>query len=497
MTSPPAGESVTIESRDTLNDSLPSLEHLVAYFVAAKAALTAVNHVYRANEIVALARKSIETVAATHAQNSFLNRSVKKQIRVAKAVRQGLSTRADHAHADFKAVLRILDEVDAGVKQILENLRNTYAEPSFRPDETSPKCLYDFVDEKGLDELRALFRTCIDNTNTAQDVLATALDELDAQIEAAEAAMTTRADSSVGNSISSVAPTFHALENHATELADLLQSLVRHYDLCTTALKHTEGGIEAAGRASSDMPASTNIGGFEPDTPAQPMSENERTEMLRVVDNDATEVDDVVQEIRDHASDMEFQLEQITNQLNMVKTEHTSIKHTIQLLSELGDHLPQYIADSTIFMECWKEQKREIERRMEELQDVRAFYENFLNAYDGLVIEIARRRKVNSTIEKLKASITNDLRQIYEGAFRSKTVRCITDEPFAADDEDRENFTLEQGAYLPADLWPGLASRPGRYELVPVEQEGLEVLPEIGKEALQRALGRNGGSTKT
>ncbi|KAG6985298.1 serine/threonine-protein kinase RIO1 [Physcia stellaris] len=52
--------------------------------------------------------------------------------------------------------------------------------------------------------------------------------------------------------ISLVPDILTSMEDNAREMADNLESLVKHYDLCVSAIKHTEGGGDAAQRIAGE-----------------------------------------------------------------------------------------------------------------------------------------------------------------------------------------------------------------------------------------------------
>lgn len=46
----------------------------------------------------------------------------------------------------------------------------------------------------------------------------------------------------------------HEMEDYARNMAANLESLVSHFDLCAKAIRHTEGGGDAAMRIAGDLP---------------------------------------------------------------------------------------------------------------------------------------------------------------------------------------------------------------------------------------------------
>ena len=95
-------DTASNSSEEALSEKRPSLERLVFHFVASKRSLTSVNHVWRANEIVATARTSIEKIACLCARNSFLRQSADNQLLTSKAVRHGIEIVGQDGQVDFK-----------------------------------------------------------------------------------------------------------------------------------------------------------------------------------------------------------------------------------------------------------------------------------------------------------------------------------------------------------------------------------------------------------
>jgi autophagy-related protein 17 len=84
---------------------------------------------------------------------------------------------------------------------------------------------------------------------------------------------------------------------------------------------------------------------------------------------------------------------------------------------------------------------------MVDLTDLRSLYEGFLDAYDGLILEVTRRKAVRIGVEKVLQEARGKLDKLFEEDVRA-----------------REAFRTEQGDYLPSDIWPGLGRGPMRIE---------------------------------
>jgi autophagy-related protein 17 len=270
--------------------------------------------------------------------------------------------------------------------------------------------------------------------------------------------------------ISSTSPSLHlespipqliqSLEENAAEMASLLDSLVQHFDLCVNAIKHTEGGFAAVKKAATDnqLPDGVTVSGVieEPgnDSGLEPLSDEDRRQMLTVLSNDAAEVEDVVLELHQRLQSMEEQHDQIQEHVGTLTASYTSTIAAFTILETIGSRLPAYIASSQDFLLRWADYKAQIFEQMEELEGTRIFYEGYMTSYHGLIEEVARRKAAE---EKMKALLKKTMEQ----------VRKLHD----ADTREREAFRRDVGDYMPSDLWPGLVANAPRFEITIVGDE--------------------------
>ncbi|KAF2454106.1 putative kinase activator [Lineolata rhizophorae] len=525
----------------------PSLEQLVAHFVASKRSLACISHVWRANEIVNAARAALEDNAALAAKNAFLQRAVERQVASLDAVREGVEKVGMEGQAEFKSILHSLDAASARLQSTINVLRTTIVPPSLQshkpapcsnaappstatgdveppspkgspspsspPQEQSPsrssspalqepKRLYDFVDSSIVDSLNAALRSCIDRTNDAAAALAAASDAFDAALDEVATALNAlptnsnnnlqrakagdEEDKGAGATATATTPVpqlLRELEAHAREMADLLQGLVRHYDVCVTALKHTEGGGEAAAALAADaagVDAAAAAAEVPPglqslDAPPRggPLTDEERADLLAVLDKDAGEVEDVVGEIRERGADMEARCGLIEEHVGLLREESRGLNKVLKLLDKVGGRCgEEFIGAAATFARSWEDEKRAIAEKMEEVEALRCFYEGFSAAFDGLILEVARRKGVRTKVEKIVAEAMGRVERLLQ-----------------EDQDDRKAFRTEHGEYLPSDIWPGLVNPPTRYELRPVNP-GVADIPDINREALEQVKKR-------
>ncbi|KAJ5564373.1 hypothetical protein N7513_000615 [Penicillium frequentans] len=474
--------------------AMPQLDTLISHLLAAKRSLSSISHVWRANEIVTAARSALEDSVVVSSRTGFLRRGLDNQLRLLFNVRSEIEEISYRGREEFSEALTSLDAADARLRSTLDLLRETIVHASFRPTEEQTKSLHDFVDERGVEELHAALKSSIDRTNTARADLDTSNREFDDELHAIRKALrhyrsTTKMDSSRASAssssscasepdlqaLSTMPSMLRSLEMQAQEMAGLLSSLVRHFDLCVTAVKQTEGGGAAAHSITGDMPAEVggtsseglpNIGeeiNANLNAPLDPMTDQEYEEMVQVLLNDAPEAEDVVIEIHERINEMESIFEQMGVQRDSLLSISDATLQVHRHLSTLAStRLPQYISQAHNFIQVWSEENDRFNSGLTELSDLHSLYDGFLNAYDNLILEVARRNHVRHRVEKVLRDTRNKLNHLYE-------------EDVAA----RQIFRVEQGDFLPSDIWPGVGQAPMHVEFFRLPGGNLEgALPE-------------------
>jgi autophagy-related protein 17 len=355
-----------------------------------------------------------------------------------------------------------------------------------RPESEESKTLFSFVDISGPEILTSQLRASIDAIQDAQSAYQASNSSFSKDLATIrDAIQISRSPKSSSLSLSS--SSFHhlksfrdnplpsllaSLEAHAREMASLLQSLVANYDLCVTALKHTEGWSSAA--VTSQI-STEDLAGIETSlgdgVPAEPISEEERVEMLEVLARDAAEVDDVVLEIRERLGEMEEQSAALHAHVSAMSSTQYSVRSAYELLEQVGAHLPSYMGASQLFVSRWEEEREKITEGMDSLESLRTFYAGFSSAYDGLIVEVTRRRTVRQRTDKVVREALRVVEQLQE-----------------EDEGARAAFRSSQGEFLPADIWPGLTaeSRVGWKW----ERDGEEEVPRLPRELIEGAVRR-------
>jgi autophagy-related protein 17 len=466
-----------------------SVETLISHLVAAKRSLSSIHLVHRATTILSEARSSVESTAALLARTAYLRRSLLSQLKILRSIQFELEGAAHAIQLEFQRVIKELDRAERKLAATIESLRQTKIEDAFRvtvpahADEldapAEKESLHDFVEEKPVEELKESMRGAIDSVQDDQHEMGKSIQGLEDDLQSINELLSEKrtelsaTDSDIHQP--NISKLLRSLEEHAHDMAQGLESLVKHFDLCVTAIKHTEGAGDAVVRTmnAGKLPEDVDVENLE--GPAQPMNEEERLEMLQVLDTDAGEVDEVVMEIQDRNAEMDAHLDKVLAWRERSEASYNDVANAFSLIESISSKLASHVAESSRYASRWAEDKVKIEDGIAGMEDLCETYDNFLHAYDRLIVEAARRRGVKKQMERVVEDAQAKLEQLYE-----------------EDLAEREHFRSEQGDFLPSDIWYGLNALPPKFGFGRVDgvEGGNDSIPELKRSTVEAALKR-------
>ena len=402
-------------------------------------------------------------------------------------VQRNTEATAQRGKAEFEAVVRDLDDADVRLRDTLAKLRGTIVEAGLRPgDEGGRRSLLDFMNEEGVEGLVGVIKEGLEGAGRGMRAFEEGNRGFGVEVEgvrrlihgdgvkggSGEMGSADQGHGEPGVERSPIPQILHDMDDHAREMATNLESLVSHYDLCVTAIKQMEGGGDAFSKIAGDLPEGVDIEQEAGGVPSEPMSDHDRMEMMKVLEEDAGQVEDVVMEIRDHIADMESLHSRVEMHTDHLASEHANTTAAFRMLEDLGQKLPGHITRTQMFLMRWDEDKAAIDERLEELEGLTEFFHGFLRAYDNLLIEIGRRKDQELEVDQVVQEARNRLEKLYKDEV-----------------EEREIFKTEHGEFLPVDIWPGLRDRPLRYSISSIDDQASRV-PDISKSVIHRAIQR-------
>lgn len=195
------------------------------------------------------------------------------------------------------------------------------------------------------------------------------------------------------------------LEEHAHACAVSLESLIKHYDLCVKALRHTEGAGEAIARRSQGNEQALDMSGSDEEAS---MTVDERAELLQVLQADAKEVDAVAAEITDLSEAIQDKADSIKERMDGLRTEASTLSQTAGELDSLGNDLTKASQQSQAAFSTWATELEVLQRQIPKMQAIDASFKKTLVAYGGLQRRLTKRRERRVQIEHLLAGEDTD-----------------------------------------------------------------------------------------
>ncbi|TGJ81212.1 hypothetical protein E0Z10_g7552 [Xylaria hypoxylon] len=475
-------------------DSIP-VETLVQHLLDAKRSLSSMGLVLRANELVHAARQAHEESVILSAQSQFLRRGISEQMRLLLRIRKGLVRTYDDGKREFKRIIKALDVANSRLEDTMSVLRGRGVNSAFRPPGEEKRSLLDFVEEAQVDRMREVLKENIQALQvivvpylwperTTQQSFDRDLLQLEADLRNLKAIISS-APSPASPSISSSGPSIlHLLSSmidNSHAMAELLTSLTRHFDICVTAVRTTEGGpalarIKAAEATQSQEGDDVSISGVIPDqeshTPdLEPLSPEDRAQMLEVLVQDSSELEDVVQELNERLQAVEAEFKNLDEQTTQVKLCFLSTLDAFRTLEDIGTRIQSYMSAENEFRDRWVEEQEAIHDRMSEMEELRTFYEKYAGTYDHLILEVERRKGVEENILGIWKKAKESVERIID-----------------VDRRQRDLFRQEVADHLPTDLWPGMDDPILRWDVVPSTDNRSDYRGSGGTPTLEKSV---------
>lgn len=422
------------------------------------------NLVLRGHNLATTARASHESHTILASNVAFIHDALLDQISLLGRLRASLQGTYKWAERDFRRLVKMMDEMNGRLDESMGMLNDTVVQKHLRP-EGEEKNLGEFLDQEKVSALQGAMKKSVDELQGIQQSFDGDLLRFDQDIRNLKKMLSEipNLDSQDEND-ATMTDRLEGLILHSSNMGHLLASLTKHFDMCVTAIRTTEGAAALARRKAAEVtqsqgPDGVSISGViaeqeENVSDLEPKTATDRAEMLKVVVQDAGEVDDVVQEIQDRLSDMESESEVLEEQTRQSNRAYLAVLSAYALLGSIDDRLADYIAAEEDFKNRWDLEKEIVYNNLEEMKALRLFYERYSGAYNSLLLEVERRRAVDEKIKGIWKKAQENVEKILE-----------------ADEQAREGFRGDVGEYIPTDLWDGMGNRAKRWKVVPMEED--------------------------
>ncbi|KAI1306382.1 autophagy-related protein 17 [Xylaria venustula] len=465
------------------HDSVP-VETLVQHLLNAKRSLSSMRLVLRANELVHVARQAHEESVILSAQTQFLRRGISEQMRLLLRIRKDLMRTYDDGKREFKQTIKTLDVANSRLEDTMNVLRGRAVNSAFRPPGEEKRSLLDFVDEAQVERMRETLKENIQALQSTQQSFDRDLLQFEADLRNLKAIIASAPSPASPSISSSGPPLLHLLSSmmdNSHAMAELLTSLTKHFDLCVTAVRTTEGApalarIKAAEATQSQEGDDVSISGVIPDQEShmpglEPLSPEDRAQMLEVLAQDSSEVEDVVQELNERLQSVEAEFSNLDERTTLVKLGYLTTLDAFRTLEDIGTRIQSYISAENEFRDRWVEEQETIHDKMSEMEDLRIFYEKYAGTYDHLILEVERRKGVEEKIMGIW-----------------KRAKESVDKLIDMDSKHRDLFRHEVADHLPTDLWPSMDDPIIRWDVVPSTDNGSDQRVSGGTPTLQKSV---------
>ncbi|KAI9461690.1 autophagy protein Apg17-domain-containing protein [Lactarius psammicola] len=301
-----------------------------------------------------------------------------------------------------------------------------------KSDKSRWKTLRDFVDERAIEDA---LETIESERNQLEDSLAvtasytaTLQDTLRAIREALPP----------DKSAVDIQEVLSIQEHWTTEMAHQLESLTEHFEKMEVALRDSEAG--------------------------ERFSEDDIQEMMR----DAEELPVILAELEDAWTVVERSHGELLSAKLSSQQYLQNHRSTLEDLEELGGIMDDMLRrQDEIEADCGNRLVG-LDQNLVVIEDLIRQFNAYQISYSKLLVEIARRRQYKEAAEDIVHGMMARLEAM------SEEERVF-----------RESFNAEHGAHLPSDLCLYIENPPTRWQVIPLEGNDVESLPDVDNDLLE------------
>ncbi|KAI9440035.1 autophagy protein Apg17-domain-containing protein [Lactarius indigo] len=229
------------------------------------------------------------------------------------------------------------------------------------------------------------------------------------------------------------------LQHWTTEMAHQLESLTEHFEKMEVALRDSEAG--------------------------ERFSEDDIQEMMR----DAEELPAILAELEDAWTVVERSHGELLSAKLLSQQYLQKHRSTLEDLEELGTIMDDMLRQARRNRDCGNRLVG-LDQNLVVIEDLIRQFNAYQLSYSKLLVEIARRRQYKEEAEDI--------------------VRGMMARLDAMSEEERvfrESFNAEHGAHLPSDLCLYIENPPTRWQVIPLDGDDVESLPDVDNDLLEEA----------
>ncbi|ODV89816.1 hypothetical protein CANCADRAFT_58650 [Tortispora caseinolytica NRRL Y-17796] len=430
---------------------------LASWFIESKVALESAQATCsNAESLITQLQDKFRTVSGVLARSLFVYNSLNEQCKLLDAFLNLLKATQSNSSDTLKSLLIDLDQAYEYLEEALSVLHATKLVPSL--ELPSKKLLDDFVSDNGIEHVRTQLDHYIAGIQTELDLYTDDVNYFEKELAEFKLQYSSIAKNAEFSGLLRSAPvkvndtlavsneaiaSMDQMNANSEVLAELLESLAKHYDQCSEAVEPNAGHL----------------------------SLQEREELEAVVREDAYHVDTVLSDISAQYKDIVSKGDDIQVYENRVNKLEQLVSNCVDSITKLQEgKLAHFIDRVGSFKNNFSQSISAIETLLNELVALRDHYTRFAIGYDSMILEIKRRQEFDDSITQLFDQFMSVLKTKLD-----------------AESTLRQNFLSTHGEFLPSDLWPGLIDPPKQFEII---SQTPSTLPEISEEDTANATAR-------
>ncbi|KAI6003417.1 autophagy-related protein 17 [Pisolithus marmoratus] len=301
-------------------------------------------------------------------------------------------------------------------------------------DRTKWKTLRDFVDEAAIEDVL----DAVESERTRLDDIVASTYHYPETLSNAVASI--RDSLPIGGAYPPINPILSIQEHTTIDMAKHLESLTAHYEQMASALHDSETG--------------------------EVFSEEDLREMIR----DTDELPAIMSELEDSVKEVDAAHEKLLTAKAAAKGKLDASSSILDDLDELGEIMSDMLEKQQDIEEDCEDVLEGLQQRLQVVEELHHRYVLYQSSFNKLLVEIARRRQYREAAEKIVEGMVEQLRAMTEEECRV-----------------RDNFNVEHGTHIPADLCLCIENPPTRWDVVPLPGDVRETLPQIDSDLLAQA----------
>ncbi|CAG8529068.1 6068_t:CDS:10, partial [Acaulospora colombiana] len=303
--------------------------------------------------------------------------------------------------------------------------------------------LYDYVEEQGVQELKIKTQEEVAVIKHCHNMSSKMIENIDAELKRLDDMLMSNNISLEESGVDFSHKKFDTLEQVTHSMAETLESLARHYDQATTALKS-----------------------FQTQSDAESLLD------ISVLEEDNHIIPSIVKKLKEDVQFIESISEEVRVRKHIYKSSYEDANKLFTEVDGFGSHMENYANTMKELQADFERGSAVLDRLLEELLNLDLWYEEFSKAYDYMIVEIDRRHGVKEQHKKIAEEYLAKLERFYH-----------------EEAQQRDIFYQNHGRYLPVDLCPPILDPPVRYGIVPQEESRLPILsPKTLSEAQEHLL---------